>query len=118
MGNYGKIMVGPGAMRTAIQAGLAATRMGTLTFAAFRDLANECGGEQAACEWLLAAATAADKPISVNVPTPEGSTTATIAPASWTPERLQGYVAGHHERLAEEFGEIVATGSQDGGTEG
>jgi hypothetical protein len=47
------------------------------------------------------------RPIATNAPTPTGSGSLFLAPRSWSPERLRGWVAGHHELLERQFG--VAT---------
>ena len=48
---------------------------------------------------------AVDMPIAVNVERgADASTTAVIAPRSWSQERLKGWTAGKHEALSAMFG--------------
>ena len=71
----------------------------------FDDLAAELGGYDGATGHLLDVASATGKPIAVNVATGDGvSTTAVVAPRSWSQERLKGWMAGQHEALTELFG--------------
>ena len=71
----------------------------------FSDLADELGGMDAATRHLLAVAEAVDMPIAVNVERGEdASTTAVIAPRSWTQERLRGWIGGKHDEPVELFG--------------
>jgi hypothetical protein len=76
-----------------------------LTGRAFRDLADELGGTVRAMRHLMWVSENVNKPIAVNFPTGgEASRTVFLAPRSWTPERLRGWVAGHHEALEAMFG--------------
>src|SRR4051794_10345576 len=83
------------AIRTA--AGLAP--LFVLTGRALLDLERELGSWDAAGRYLLDVAEEIGRPIGVNAPTPAGSRTMFITPRSWSPERLRGWVAGHHEVL-------------------
>jgi len=79
---------------------------------ALGDLAAELGSMDAAASFLLEIAEANNRPIAVNVETgPDTSSTAFLAPRSWTPERLQGWAAGHHAELEAEFGQIMRVGT-------
>jgi hypothetical protein len=72
------------------------------------DLADELGGMDAATRHLLAVATSVDTPIAVNVESgPDTSSTAVIAPRSWSQERLAGWIGGKREALVELFGEVT-----------
>ncbi len=72
---------------------------------AFNDLCAELGGEEPAARHLARVATNTGKPIAANLPTGEGtSTTVFISPKGWTPERLRGWVGGHHAELEAMFG--------------
>jgi hypothetical protein len=72
---------------------------------AFRDLQAELGGLEAAMAHLLRVASNVNKPLGINLETGEGtSSTAFVAPRSWSQERLKGWVGGHHEVLSEMFG--------------
>jgi hypothetical protein len=76
-----------------------------LTGRALNDLADELGSDEAAMRHLLRVAETVNKPIAVNVETgPDTSSTVFLAPRSWTPERLRGWAAGHHEALEATFG--------------
>ena len=71
----------------------------------FANLADELGGTDAATRHLLAVAEAVDTPIAVNVERGEdASTTAIIAPRSWTQDRLRGWVGGKREAIEAMFG--------------
>jgi hypothetical protein len=72
---------------------------------AIRDLADELGGYDQAIRHILRIATNVGKPIGINLPIAEGSTTAFIAPGSWTRERLAGWVGARHAELEAAFGE-------------
>jgi hypothetical protein len=79
-----------------------------LTGRMFIDLAAELGGDDAATRHLLAVAESVDTPVAVNFATDaEASTTAMIAPRSWTRERLRGWIGGKHEILTAMFGEAT-----------
>ena len=71
---------------------------------AWADLADELGGDDQAVRHLLRVATNTARPICVNLPTPDGSTTVFIAPRDWSEERLRGWAAGRHEELEAMFG--------------
>jgi hypothetical protein len=74
----------------------------------FNELLAELGGLEAAMQHLLCTATTTNRPIGVNVECGGGeSSTAFVAPRSWTQERLRGWVAGHHEAIEALFGEAV-----------
>ena len=113
-----------GTMRVAVDAGAvsvtrsiaAAVRLAPLlviTHRSLEALAAELGGHERAARRLLAIATDADKPIGVNAPTADGSRTAFIAPASWSRERLAGYVAAHHEEIEGMFGPAMIRPAED-----
>ena len=71
----------------------------------FADLADELGGHDAATGHLLDVASVTGKPIAVNVERDDdASTTAVVAPRSWSQERLKGWTAGKREALTELFG--------------
>ena len=92
------------AIRTAAQGAPALV----ITSRVLSHLAAELGGHEAAARYLFGLAESIGKPVAVNVDTgTETSSTAFIAPRSWTQERLAGWVAARHEELAEQFGEIA-----------
>ena len=63
-------------------------------------------GFKAAYLWLYDRCVEYDRPIGVNMPMgKDESMTSFIAPKTWTPERLQGYVSTSHAALADTFGE-------------
>jgi hypothetical protein len=70
------------------------------------NLIAELGGPQEALEWLVALANDLDRPVGINLPTEEGTTTGVIAPSTWSQERLQGWTAGYKDELEGFFGEI------------
>ncbi|HZO26700.1 MAG TPA: hypothetical protein VFH48_12010 [Chloroflexota bacterium] len=72
------------------------------------DLADELGGPEAAMRHLTHVATNTGRPIGCNLPTAEGSSTLFVAPKGWTPERLAGFVAGHHAELEAQLGPATA----------
>ena len=79
-----------------------------LTGRMFADLATELGSDDAASRHLLTVAESVDMPIAVNGATgPGASTTIVVAPRSWTPERLRGWIGGKHEALTAMFGEAT-----------
>ena len=84
-----------------------------LTTRALRNLADELGGHEGAADFLLEVAEEIGHPVAVNLPTgPDSSSTAFLPPRGWTEERLQGWVAGHHEELTEQFGEVARLSSR------
>ena len=84
-----------------------------LTGRLFRDLSDELGGTESAMRHLLRVSENAQKQIAVNFETGEGTSRSVfLAPRSWTPERLQGWVAGHHDTIKAMFG--AATSVREG----
>jgi hypothetical protein len=78
---------------------------------AFRDLARELGSADRAARHIAEVAVATGKPILVNQPTGGGrSATIAVAPPTWTEEKLQGWIAGHHQVLERQFGTIERVG--------
>jgi hypothetical protein len=78
---------------------------------AFRDLSREFGSDDRAARHITEVAIATGRPILVNQPTGGGrSATIAVAPPTWSDERLQGWIAGHHELLEREFGRIERVG--------
>jgi hypothetical protein len=76
-----------------------------LTHRSFRDLADELGSLEAAFRHLHRVVENVGKPLGINFPNGEDrSRTVFIAPRSWTPERLQGWIAGHHQAIEAMFG--------------
>ena len=98
-------------MAASIRAAAQAAPMLVLTTRALRNLADELGGHEHAADFLLNLAEAIGRPIAVNLPTgPDTSSTAFLPPRGWTEERLQGWVAGHHQELESEFGHVARVG--------
>jgi hypothetical protein len=87
---------------------MAAARTGPLvilTGRAWTELRAELGGSDAAMRHLLRVAENVGTPIGVNFETGEDtSSSAFLAPRSWTQERLRGWIAGHHEVIETIFG--------------
>jgi hypothetical protein len=75
-----------------------------LTSRMLADLERELGTMEAAISWLVDLATLTNRPMLVNVPTAEGSTTVMLAPRGWSDERLQGWAGGLSEGLEAMFG--------------
>jgi hypothetical protein len=71
------------------------------------DLAAELGDPDVAALFLHRLVERTGRPIGLNLPTATGSQTTFWAPASWSRERLAGFVAVHHAALERQFG--VAT---------
>jgi len=78
-----------------------------LSSRALANLADELGTMEAAAEYLQGVAEATNKPLAVNIPDgPDRSSTCFIAPKDWSEERLKGWAAGHHQKLAARFGAV------------
>ena len=110
-----KITVDPQAvsMAAAIRTAAESAPLVTLTGRALADLAAELGDIAAAAQFLTDLATEVGRPISVNLPTGrDTSSTVSIAPRSWSQERLKGWIAGHHAELEYEFDEAVRAKSE------
>ena len=80
---------------------------------AWGDLSAELGGDDAAVRYLLKVAGNTGRPICVNLPAPDGSTTVFVAPRGWTDERLRGWAAGHHAELERAFGDATPIPLED-----
>ena len=84
-----------------------------VTGRAWADLAAELGSDEAAVRRLLLIATNTGRPICVNLPTEDGSTTVFVAPNGWSEERLAGWAAGHVEELEAAFGPATVRRMED-----
>ena len=84
-----------------------------VTHRAYADLVAELGSDEAAFRCLVKLAGNTRRPIAVNLPAPDGSTTVFIAPRDWTEERLAGWAAGHHEALEATFGPATVRRGED-----
>ena len=94
-------------LAAAIRAAAEAAPLLVITAAALSDLAAELGSFEAAMAELLAVAEAIGHPVAVNLPTgADSSSTAFVAPRSWSEERLKGWAAGHHQELEAQFGMV------------
>jgi hypothetical protein len=92
------------AIRRTAEAGAAVA----LTGRALAQLEAELGGTEAALLWLVDLATGRNKPVAVNLPTPDGgSQTIALSPRGWGEERLRGWLGGRAEQLAEMFGPLA-----------
>ena len=98
----------------ALAAAVQAVPLVVVSHRALDALAGECGGYDHAVRRLLAIATAAGRPIGDNAPTAAGSRTMFVAPASWSRERLAGYVAAHHAELEDMFGTASIVAEEEG----
>ena len=102
-------------MARAIRATAQAAPLFLLTVRALAELADELGGMDAAATFLLGIAESNNRPIAVNVETgPDTSSTAFLAPRTWTEERLAGWTAGRHQELEDEFGRITRVSTMPG----
>lgn len=90
----------------ALRQAATAAKLVVIKHNAFLDLVAELGGPEAVVTLLSEVATENDKPIAVNLETEAGSRTSFIGPASWDQGRLEGWVAGHADELAEAFGDV------------
>jgi hypothetical protein len=109
------VSVDPAAVKPS-KAIAAAARMAPLlivTGRALLDLETELGSWEAAGRYLLTVAENVGKPLGVNAPTATGSRTMFLAPRSWSPERLKGWVAGHHALLERQFGAATLVPLED-----
>jgi hypothetical protein len=85
-----------------------------LTGRIFNDLAAELGGVEGAMRHLLRVAENVQKPIGVNFETGAGTSRSVfLAPRSWTPERLRGWVAGKHAQIEAMFGAATPVPLED-----
>jgi hypothetical protein len=74
----------------------------------YRELRQELHSIDAICRWATDLATRLERPVLINVPDRDGTShTLTLAPSTWSSERLQGYIAGRHEELEEAYGPIA-----------
>jgi hypothetical protein len=112
-----RAVIGPDmSMRAVLEGTADKLPMFLLSQRAYMHLAEECGGDEPAILFLLELAEQYNKPVLVNFEKPDGtSQTNAMAPRSWTSERLQGWIAGHHEALEQELGLI--SGMTAGGRE-
>lgn len=106
------------AATTSVARSIAATaRLGRLIILTHRplgDLIDELGSLEAAFRHLHRVSENANRPIGVNVPSGEGtSRTVFIAPRAWTTERLQGWIAGHHQEIEAAFGPATVVSTED-----
>ena len=100
-------------MSRAIRVAAQASPLLVITGRAFGDLAAELGGAEAAVGELLSVAESVNRPIAVNMPTgADASSTVFVSPRGWTEERLQGWVAGRHQELEREFGQVTRLGNR------
>jgi hypothetical protein len=88
----------------AIAAAAEAAPLLVLTHHLLADLAAELGDRDAAALFLHRLVERMGRPIGLNLPTATGSQTTFWAPASWSRERLAGFVVVHHEALERQFG--------------
>jgi hypothetical protein len=97
-----------GALRVALQAAHAPTVV--LTGRSVALLTRELKGYRRAVRYLVDLATATNRPIGMHAEHATGGRTVFIPPRHWSPERLAGWIAGRHEELAAQFGEIAQIG--------
>jgi hypothetical protein len=89
----------------AIQATARSGPLVVLTDRAYGNLVDELGGLEPAMLHLLRVAENVGRPIGLNVSTgADTSRSMFVAPRSWTPTRLQGWIAVHYEAIEAMFG--------------
>ena len=115
MSTAARVTVNPRAvsMAASIRVAARAAALLVLTGRALGDLGAELGSPAAAAGWLAALVQEIGKPVAVNFATGAGtSSTAFIAPRSWSRERLQGWIGARHAELEAEFGEVARVGAE------
>ena len=98
---------------TARAAAYAGGPLVAVTGRAYLDLIAELGSDEAAVRYLVKLAGNTWRPLCVNLPAPDGSTTVFVAPRGWTDERLRGWAAGHVEELEAAFGPATVRPLED-----
>ena len=103
MSRTARVLTGPATVSPsralAALARAAATSGGPLVVVregAYRELIAELGGAEAAVRFLAKLAGNTQRPLAVNLPAPDGSTTIFVSPRGWA--------AGRHEELEAAFG--------------
>ena len=100
-------------MAASIRAAAQAAPLFALTGRAFGDLMAELGSLEAAAGHLLDVAESVGRPIGVNFETgADTSRTAFLPPRGWTEERLSGWIAGRHQELEAQFGQVTRVGNR------
>lgn len=108
-----RLFAAQGCMADAIRSGYASGVQIAVTWAGFSQLADELGGVEEATAWLGNLVHHGPRPLAVNVPRPDGSsTTFMLGPEGWTPERLQGWLATMAPHLEELFGAFEVNGGE------
>ena len=70
----------------------------------YAELVAKLGSDEAAVGFLLDLACQVGRPVLLNLPTKDGSTTVLLAPRGWSDERLRGWAGGLSEDLQAMFG--------------
>jgi hypothetical protein len=94
-----------GYARQAVDTALGACPLVVLTPRMVGQLEAECGGPAKLVAWVLKLVTRRRRPLGIH--DPEAGQTWCYAPPDWTAERLQGYLAAHHEELEATLGPIA-----------
>ncbi len=85
---------------------MGSVRLVCITFNAYSDLKRALGSDETVQKLLVEKATAFEKPIAVNIPIGQGaSNTVFMSPATWTEERLKGWVGTYKPLIDHAFGE-------------
>jgi hypothetical protein len=104
----------PGTIRTLIKATLKAGKPVLLTTRAWRTLVHESGRRpERALAFLTKVGGEYNRPVLLNLQNEDGTSQTVALARGWSQERLMGYIAGMHQELAEEFGEISGVRSLD-----
>jgi hypothetical protein len=99
-------------MRQVVTAAASTNALPALTWRGYLHLVSECGSHDRAIRFLSETATRCQRPIVVNVPREDGSSTSlAIPPKGWSQGRAAGWIATRREELAAEFGEITRLGA-------
>lgn len=97
----------PGMIRDAIKATLRAGKPVLLTHRSWLLLIRESGGRQErALQFLMKQGGKANIPVLLNLEFDDGTSKTISLARGWTEERLAGYMAGLHQELEAEFGEV------------
>jgi hypothetical protein len=98
-------------MAATIRAAAGAAPLFILTGRAFGDLSAELGGFEAAAGYLHRVAVEIGRPIGINFETgTDTSKTVFTPPKGWSEQKLAGWIAGHHQELEGEFGQVSRIG--------
>jgi hypothetical protein len=93
-----------GYARQAVDMALGTVPLVVLSHRMVAQLERECGTSEKLARWLLKLVGRRRRPLGLHNPATDQ--TLFYAPADWSQERLQGYLAVYHEELEAQFGPI------------